>query len=542
MTERPTEPYPDPDKPAARPAGGAAEAGSSPTPANPARITTSGPTPEPTVADRAAEPKVADVAPAAAAPVPPATSPEPVAPAQSPVEAPTEAPSRPIWAAPSAQAAPQPANAAPAPAAAFSPEPERIDRDRVTWQSPAQPTPEAWFEPSAAAATTVARQAPSDPPRARGLLGPILAAAVIAAVLASGGTYLTLRASGALDQPTAATTVPAGQNTSAPQQVRIDESSAIIDVAAKVSPAVVRIISSANANTQDPTTIPPEGIGSGIIYDKNGWILTNRHVVSGSDQLKVELKDGRSFDGRIYGIDTLTDLAIVKVDATDLPTAPIGDSSTVKVGETTIAIGSPLGTYTSTVTSGILSGTGRTIDTGTERVNNLLQTDAAINPGNSGGPLLDAGGNVIGINTAIAENANGIGFAIPINIARPIMEQAVAGQKLARPYIGIRYQMLDLQTANGLKLPVHEGAYVDGGTDASGQTSPAVVAGGPGDKAGLKQGDIIVSIEGQAIDSEHPLDSVLTQFAPGRTVTLGVLRNGQKMDLQITLGTRPADL
>src|SRR4029077_14398330 len=133
-----------------------------------------------------------------------------------------------------------------------------------------------------------------------------------------------------------------------------------------------------------------------------------------SDQLKVQLKDGREFTGKIYGIDTLTDLAIVKIDATDLPTAPIGDSSTLKVGQTTIAIGSPLGTYTNTVTSGILSATGRSIDVDSGRVNNLLQTDAAINPGNSGGPLLDAGGNVIGINTAIAANANGIGFAIPI--------------------------------------------------------------------------------------------------------------------------------
>ena len=123
------------------------------------------------------------------------------------------------------------------------------------------------------------------------------------------------------------------------------------------------------------------------------------------------------------------------------------------------------------------------------------------------------------------------------------MEQAVAGQKLARPYIGIRYEMLDLQRPTELDLPVHEGAYVDGGqTDASGQASPAVVAGGPADKAGVKQGDIIVSIEGQTIDSEHPLDSVLTQFAPGRTVTLGILRNGQKIDVQVTLGTRPADL
>ncbi len=433
----------------------------------------------------------------------------------------------------------------PAPFAAFSPEPDRVDRDRATWQTPVQPTPEAWFEPTAAAATASASTATTSTGssggrrRSGGIIVPVFAAALISAILASGGTYLVLRASGALDQPAAAVTAPIGQTTGVTQPIKIDESSAIIAVAAKVGPAVVRIVTSASANPNDPTAT--EGIGSGIIYDKNGWILTNRHVVSGSDTLQVELKDGRRFEGKIYGIDTLTDLAIVKIEATDLPTAALGDSSALKVGETTIAIGSPLGTYSNTVTSGILSATGRTIDTDTGSINNLLQTDTAINPGNSGGPLLDAGGNVIGINTAIAANANGIGFAIPINIAKPIMEQAVAGQKLARPYLGIRYEMLDVQRAGELNLSVTDGAYIDGGQTGAGQ-GDAVVAGQPADKAGIKAGDIIVSIEGQAIDTEHPLDSVLTQFAPGRTVTVGLVRNGQKQEVQVTLGTRPADL
>ena len=516
MTERPTEPYPDPADPAAHKAESAktsdSTAPAAPTPATPARMTASGPTPEPPVEP---EPTVE----------PPATAPP--APAAEPV----------VWAAPAAAAAATP------PAAAYSPEPELIDRNRVTWQTPAQPTPESWFEPSAAAATAATNPvAPATQPRrSGGILAPVLGAAMIAAILASGGTYLTLRATGALDRPAPTSSGPSGQAVSVPQPIKIDESSAIIAVAAKVSPAVVRIVTT-GTDTSDPTALPAEGIGSGIIYDPNGWILTNRHVVSGSGQLKVELKDGRIFDGTIYGIDTLTDLAIVKIDATGLPAAPLGDSSNLKVGQTTIAIGSPLGTYTNTVTSGILSGTGRSIDTGTERVNNLLQTDAAINPGNSGGPLLDAGGNVIGINTAIAANANGIGFAIPINIARPIMDQAVAGQKLTRPYLGIRYEMLDLQTANRLKLSVHEGAYVDAGQSGTGQAGDAVVPDGPAAKAGVQQGDIITAIDGQAIDTEHPLDSVLTQFAPGKTVTIDLLRNGQKVQVQVTLGVRPADL
>lgn len=427
------------------------------------------------------------------------------------------------------------------PASSFSPAPDHVDRGRVAFDAPTQPTPETWFEPAAAGGAP-ARVEPKAHRRAGGILVPVLAAALISATLASGGTYLAFRASGALDTRVATAQTPAGQTASAPQPVTVDENSAIINVAAKVSPAVVRIVSSANVNTTDPTSLPSEGVGSGIIYDKNGWILTNRHVVAGSDKLVVQLKDGREFDGTIYGIDTLTDLAIVKVDATELPTAAIGDSAALKVGQTTIAIGSPLGTYTNTVTSGILSASGRSIEVDNGRINNLLQTDTAINPGNSGGPLLDIGGNVIGINTAIAANANGIGFAIPINIARPIMEQALAGEKLARPYLGVFYQMLDLKTAAEFKLSVHEGAYVHADQTANGQAQDAVKAGGPADKAGIKDGDIITSIEGQTLDSEHPLDAILTQFAPGKTVTLEILRNGETITVQVTLGVRPADL
>lgn len=430
--------------------------------------------------------------------------------------------------------------------ASFSPAPDRADRDRASWEASAQPTPaatpEVWFEPLHAADPAAANPLVSRRKTGGGLLGAILTASLISATLASGGTYLALRASEAIDATGVSSGSPDGQTASVRQPVAIEESSAIIDVAAKVSPAVVQIVSPTAATTTDPLNPPAEGIGSGIIFDKRGWILTNRHVVAGSGKLVVHLKDGRQFDGTIYGIDTLTDLAIVKIDATGLPAAAIGDSSTLKIGQAAIAIGSPLGTYTSSVTSGIISQVGRQIDIGGGRLTNLIQTDAALNPGNSGGPLLDIAGNVIGINTAIAKNANGIGFAIPINIARPIMEQALAGQKLTRPYIGIRYDMLSLQRAAELKLAVHEGAYVDGGQDANGQAQPAVVPGGPADKAGVRQGDIITSIEGQTIDGEHPLDSVLTQFAPGRTVTLGILRNGGRVQAQITLGIRPASL
>ena len=374
-------------------------------------------------------------------------------------------------------------------------------------------------------------------------IGTVVLASLISATLASGGTFLALDAAGVLDRPAAPSTVGNGSTVGTNQSVKLNESSAIITAAAKVGPAVVRIVVAG----ADPSVIGgviPEGVGSGVIYDSRGWILTNRHVVTDSSSLVVELKDGREFDGRVYGIDTLTDLAIVKIEASDLPTAPIGDSGELQVGQLTIAIGSPLGTYSNTVTSGIVSATGRRIqvDDGTF-INNLIQTDAAINPGNSGGPLIDAIGNVIGINTAVARDSNGIGFAIPINIARPIMQQALAGAELARPYIGIKFMPIDAQLAIDLKLPVSTGAYLkvlDADNQPTGEV--AVIANGPGAQAGMVEGDIVTAIEGVAIDREHPLDAVLIQFAPGQTVTLAIIRGGNRETVSVMLGTRPPDL
>jgi S1-C subfamily serine protease len=427
----------------------------------------------------------------------------------------------------------------------YSPAPEpRTDwTQRSAWSDPAhQPTPERWYEP-----TTPGPVLPPTPTVVRtsnGGRGTVLGAALLSAVLASGGTVFTLNATGAFDRPSQPASSPAtGTPVSARQPVTIDESSATIDVAASASPAVVRIRTS-GSDEPDFGQIPATGVGSGVIYESNGWILTNRHVVEGSGSLEVELKDGRILSGTVYGIDTLTDLAIVKIDAGDLPTAALGDSEALEVGQLVIAIGSPLGTYSNSVTSGIVSAKGRSIETegSTQPLNNLIQTDAAINPGNSGGPLLDASGNVVGINTAIATDSNGIGFAIPINIAKPIMDQAVAGQELARPYLGVRYEPVTIQLAEAQNLPVDEGALIRPGTAADGSRTPAVEPGEPADEAGIEDGDIIVSIGGQRIDAEHPLDATLSQFAPGRTIPIEVLRGGETLTLQVTLGTRPADL
>jgi len=455
----------------------------------------------------------------------------------------------------------------------FVPAPEPRPDDRWAWAAPtATPPPDRWYEPAptepgpAAAGNTTGTSAhggpgpslwsrpaaPIAPPiaplippapapakrRGGAGVGTIFAASLLAAVLASGGTVLILDRTGALDRPVVISGTGSGQQVSGQQPVTIDESSAVIDAAAKVGPAVVKI--TVDGQSTDPFgSVPTEGVGSGIIYDASGWILTNRHVVTGADKLTVELKDGRQFAGTVYGIDTLTDLAIVKVDAPGLPAAPIGHSDGLKIGQLVIAIGSPLGTYSFSVTSGIVSGMGRDIqvDNGT-RITNLIQTDAAINPGNSGGPLADASGAVVGVNTAVATDSSGIGFAIPIDIARPIMEQALRGEALSRPWIGIRFQPINLQLKQHLGLSVDSGALVSN----SGGTDSAVVADSPAANAGVQDGDIIVSINGTKIDQEHPLDALLVQYAPNETVELEILRNGNTIKVQVTLGTRPANL
>ncbi len=209
-----------------------------------------------------------------------------------------------------------------------------------------------------------------------------------------------------------------------------DPNAVIVAVAARVSPAVVTITSDITADQFDPLSVPSTGVGSGFVFDANGWILTNDHVVEGATTLTVSFKGGRELKARVVAIDANADLAVIKVNATGLATVDIGTSAGLQVGQLLIAIGSPLGTFSDSVTSGILSATGRSItvrDAQTRqrrRMTNLLQTDAAINPGNSGGPLLDAHGLVIGINSAVAASAEGIGFAIPIDAAKAIMDKA----------------------------------------------------------------------------------------------------------------------
>ncbi len=330
---------------------------------------------------------------------------------------------------------------------------------------------------------------------------------------------------------TGATTTSGGTTVS---NVHLDENSAVIGAVQKVSPAVVTI--------QVRSNFGAGGTGSGFIFDANGWILTNRHVVEGAQQIQVILADSRTFTGTVYGIDTLTDLAIVKVDATGLPTAPIGTSADLEQGQLAIAIGNPLGTFQNTVTTGVVSGLGRQITAGdvsqtsSERLNNLVQTDAAINPGNSGGPLVNSAGQVIGVNTAVNQSAQGIGFAIPIDAAKGIMDEALAGKPLARPWIGVYYQPVTKGLAKQQNLAVDHGALVDPPTNGS----TGVLSGTPAATAGLKDGDIITAVDGQTVDESHDLSSLIVTHSPGDTVKLTVQRGSSTLTLSLTLGTMPA--
>ncbi|MEA2676269.1 MAG: hypothetical protein QOJ81_410 [Chloroflexota bacterium] len=415
---------------------------------------------------------------------------------------------------------------------------------RSQWAAPgwAQGSPPHWFEPLPGQERRRQRRN-----RSGGYVAVLFVAALLGSVIGSALTYGVLLGTGQLHATgnnVAASPTPLPATSSTPGPHLGDDGTAITSAAEQVSPAVVTITVESAAST-DPLSLPETGIGSGIIYDTAGWILTNRHVVADATTVTVDLNDGRQVTGTVYGVDTLTDLAIVKIDTDNLHAAPMGDSTQLQPGQTAIVIGSALGTFTNSVTSGVISALGRSLVTTDplngerRRLRNLIQTDAAINPGNSGGPLVNSSGEVVGVSTAYAEGAQGIFFAIPINIAKPIMAQAVAGKELTRPWIGIIYVAVDQSVATDSSLPINYGAWLspDTGTGES-----PVKDGSPADAAGLIAGDIITSINGARVDSSQGLDDLLSNYEPGERLTLGVLRDGETLQIGVTLGVRPAGL
>ena len=266
-------------------------------------------------------------------------------------------------------------------------------------------------------------------------------------------------------------------------------------------------------------------LGSGFIIDEEGYIVTNNHVVQGADKIKVILKDGREFNAQIKGLDPNTDLALVKIDSdTDLPTVELGDSDALKVGEWVLAIGNPFG-LEHTVTAGIISAKGRVIGSGP--YDDFLQTDASINPGNSGGPLINMEGKVVGINTAIIAGGQGIGFAIPINLAKGIIEQLKTKGEVTRGWLGVGIQDLtkDLKEYYGMK-------------DGEGVLVTQVFPGDPAAKAGMEPKDIILEVNGHKVKTSRELSRIIAETGVGQEVNITVLRNGERKDFTVKLSKR----
>jgi serine protease Do len=269
------------------------------------------------------------------------------------------------------------------------------------------------------------------------------------------------------------------------------------------------------------------GLGSGVIASQDGYILTNNHVVEGVDSVRVELPDNRTFTAKVVGTDPATDLAVVKIDAKSLPTLVFGDSDAVKVGDVALAIGNPLNVG-QTVTSGIISAKGRQTPDGSDGYQDFLQTDAAINHGNSGGALVNAGGQLIGINSQILSPSDGnigLGFAIPSNLAKNVMDQLIANGTVRRAKLGVRVQRITADMAASLGLSSSQGALIS-----------EVDAGSPAANAGLKQGDVITHYNGKAVADNNQLRNAVASTAPGTSVPVQILRNGKSETVQATVG------
>jgi S1-C subfamily serine protease len=325
-------------------------------------------------------------------------------------------------------------------------------------------------------------------------------------------------------------------------KIVMQEGEAVAEVAQKVGKSVVSIITESTRQTAWGYPVSGQAAGTGIIISKDGYIVTNKHVVSGrGERVSVITSDGTQYeDVEFVGSDPSNDISFLRIiGARDLVPAQLGDSSKVQVGQKVVAIGNALGEYQNTVTTGIISGLSRPVtasdgQNSTESLENLLQTDAAINPGNSGGPLVNLAGEVIGINTAVASDAEGIGFAIPINDIKGMTKTLLARGEVVKPYIGIRYVSLTPDIVKERQLKVSAGALIL----PSENGEPGIVADSPAAKAGLKEGDIITKVNEVAIDSTHPFASVIAQHSPGDKVTITILRDNKEQRIDLAVGSR----
>ena len=271
-----------------------------------------------------------------------------------------------------------------------------------------------------------------------------------------------------------------------------------------------------------PVQRPQKSLGSGFIINNDGYIITNNHVIEGADEIQVQLTDKRKFDAKIIGSDPKTDIAVIKISAKDLPSAPLGDSDKLQVGDWVVAVGNPFG-LEHTVTAGIVSAKGRVIGAGP--YDDFIQTDASINPGNSGGPLFNLQGEVVGVNTAIVAAGQGIGFAIPINMAKDLTPQLITSGKVTRAWLGVGIQEITPELAKSFNLPDQKGALVSN-----------VFPDSPADRGGLKSGDVIRSFGGKEIVESHELPVMVAREPVGKEVPMKVLRDGKEQELKVMLG------
>lgn len=307
-------------------------------------------------------------------------------------------------------------------------------------------------------------------------------------------------------------------------------------VVSKVSPSVVSIITQTQSTDFYLGSSTQQGAGTGIIVSKDGYVMTNKHVVDGASTVGIALADGTTYENvKVLGTDPLNDVAFLKIpNVSNLPAAELGDSTSIRVGQKVVAIGNSLGQYQNTVTSGIISGTGRPVSAqsgnAVESLTDLIQTDAAINPGNSGGPLLNLQGQVIGINTAVAADAQGIGFSIPIGATKGILKGVLEGKGVQRAYLGINYVPITADVADFYKLSVKKGAYV-----FNGEGKAAVASGSPADKAGIKDKDIITKVGDIEVGDRGSLASLVAEYAPDDTIQLTILRDGKTLTVNSKL-------
>ncbi len=314
----------------------------------------------------------------------------------------------------------------------------------------------------------------------------------------------------------------------------------IAEVASRVTPGVVSILTETRTSSWLYGSNVSTSAGTGMIVTGDGYVITNKHVVDGARNIQVILDDGTTYNNvKIVGTDPINDVAYLKIaNVSELPVVTLGDSKTITVGQQVIAIGNALGQYQNTITSGIISGAGRSLTacadeycTEYEDLSDMIQTDASINAGNSGGPLVNAAGEVIGINTAVSSEGNNIGFAIPISSVKGMLKNIIENGKAERAYAGIYSIDITPEVAKEYDLPTNSGTYVF----SDNETTNAVVKGGPADLAGIKSGDIITHINGVAVGKMGSVRSLIGEYAPGDTVQFTILRDGAEQITNLTL-------